>query len=134
MLFFPSPTSSTSWGAAEHLNSSVYVGCCLLSADQEDTRPRSVLILIYKNDVTVSIPAQQINKSLSYYYMLRFENVWCNADGSLTLSTPQGPAGTVYANIPGHNFYYSGYESLEALRNSQITPLLSKYTLSEAWA
>ncbi len=124
----------TSWGSPEHLDRSVYVGCYLLSAAQEDTRPRSILILIYQNDVTISIPAQQIYKSLSYYYMLRFENVWCSADGSLTLSTPQGPAGTVYANIPGHNFYYSGYETLDALRNSQITPLLGKYTLSETWA
>lgn len=123
----------TSWGAPEHLDNSEYVGYYLLLAKREDARTKNILILIYRNDVTISIPAEKVNKSLSYYYTLRFENVWCNADGSLRLSTPQKPADRVEANIPRHNFYYMGYWSLEDILNAQIRPQLSAFDYLECW-
>ncbi len=123
----------TSWAPAEHLNSSEYVGFYLLVAKREDARTQNILVLVYRNDVTISIPAESVNKNLSYYYSLRFENVYCNADGSLRLSVPQKPVDKVEANIPRHNFYYNGYASLEALVNAQIRPQLSMFDCQERW-
>lgn len=123
----------TTWGAPEHLDRSRYVGMYLLNARRESARTTNILILVYQNDVTISLPAEGVSKSLSYYYTLRFENVWCYADGSLLLSTPQKPLEEVQANIPGHNFYYRGYASLEDLERVQITPQMSAYDVQERW-
>ena len=122
-----------SWGPPEHLNSTDYVGFYLLTAKGANTATSNILILVFYNNVTISIPAEGVNKTLSYYYTLRFENVWCYSDGSLLLSTPQKPLDKVEANIPGHNFYYMGYASLDALEAAQIRPQLGMFDCQERW-
>ena len=124
----------TTWGTPEHLNSSTYVGYYLLTAKRDDARTKNILVLIYRNDVTISLPAEGVNKSMSYYFTLRFENVYCNADGSLRFSAPQQPVEIVEANIPRHNFYYNGYASLEAVKNAQVRPQIGNFNCQENWA
>ena len=67
-------------------------------------------------------------------YPLRFEELWCSADGSLVLSSPVLPGGEVKANVPGHYFYYKGYGDLEALRRAMADPERSVYNVEEVWA
>ena len=123
----------TSWGAPEHLDRSYYVGLYLLSAKTDSTWPRNILVLVYRNEVTISIPAENVNKSLSYYYTLRFENVWCNEDGSLNLPTPQKPEQKVEANIPGHYFYYMGYQTTDDVFLYLLAPYTDEYELTQRY-
>ena len=123
----------TSWGAPEHLDRSRYVGFYLLSAKTDSTWPRNILVLVYRNEVTISIPAENVNKSLSYYYTLRFENVWCNEDGSLNLPTPQKPEQKVEANIPGHYFYYMGYQTTDDVFWYLLAPYTDEYELTQQY-
>ena len=123
----------TSWGAPEHLDRSYYVGLYLLSAKTDSTWPRNILVLVYRNEVTISIPAENVNKSLSYYYTLRFENVWCNEDGSLNLPTPQKPEQRVEANIPGHYFYYMGYQTTDDVFLYLLAPYTDEYELTQRY-
>ena len=124
----------TTWGAPEHLLSSEYRGCLLLTAKGEDAPFHNILILVYQNRVNIRIPAEGVDKTLEYYYPLRFENVWCSADGSLVLPSPILPGGEVKANVPGHYFYYKGYADLEALRRAMADPERERYTVEEIWA
>lgn len=110
----------SSWSPAEHLVSSDYRGFLLLTPKESGSTPRNVLILVYENRVNIRIPAEGVDKSLDYYYALRFENVWCNADGSLVLPAPIKPEGEIKANVPKHYFYYKGYPDLDALRREQV--------------
>ena len=123
----------TSWGAPEHLDRSRYVGFYLLSAKTDSTWPRNILVLVYRNEVTISIPAENVNKSLVYFYTLRFENVWCNEDGSLNLPTPQKPEQKVEANIPGHYFYYMGYQTTDDVFWYLLAPYTDDYELTQRY-
>ena len=122
----------TTWGSVEHLNRSEYVGFYLLTAKDENARTRNMLILVYRNDVSVIIPAENVNKSLSYYYSLRFENVQRGADGSLLLGDYQEPGDRVNADIYRHNFYYNGHRTLDEVYNAWVKPYESGYTVSRA--
>jgi hypothetical protein len=122
----------TTWGSVEHLNRSEYVGCYLLTARDPNARTRNMLILVYRNDVSVIIPAENINKSLSYYYSLKFENVRRSADGTLILGEHQGPTDTVNAGIPGHHFYYNGNKTLDEVYKAWVKPYAGSYTVSRA--
>ena len=122
----------TTWGSVEHLNRSEYVGFYLLAAKDENARTRNMLILVYRNDVSVIIPAENVNKSLSYYYSLRFENVQRGADGSLLLGDYREPGDTVNADIYRHNFYYNGHRTLDEVYNAWVKPYESGYTVSRA--
>ena len=124
----------TSWNPVEHLESSEYAGYVLLRAKGESQPIRNILILAYHNRVNIRIPAEGVDKTLEYYYTLRFENVWCNADGSLILPSPVRPEGEVKANVPGHYFYYKGYSDLDALRRAMVDPERENYDVTEMWA
>lgn len=124
----------TTWGAPEHLLSSEYRGYLLLSPKGEDAPFHNILILVYQNRVNIRIPAEGVDKTLEYYYPLRFEELWCSADGSMVLSSPVLPGGEVKANVPGHYFYYKGYGDLEALRRAMADPERSVYNVEEVWA
>lgn len=123
----------TTWSAPEHLLRSEYVGFYLLAGESDSAQPRNILVLVYHNDVNISISREKVNKDISYFYCLRFENVWCGEDGSLSLSEPARPAEQVNANIPRHNFYYKGYVNLEELYRRQVEPNLRGYTLSQSF-
>ena len=124
----------TTWGAPEHLLSSEYRGYLLLTAKGDNSTFHNILILVYQNRVNIRIPAEGVDKTLEYYYPLRFEDLWCSADGSLILPSPILPGGEVKANVPGHYFYYKGYGDLEALRRAMVDPERSAYNVEEFWA
>lgn len=120
---------SSSWGKAEHLDRSAYVGCYVLSRNDSAGQPRNYVIAVFQNDVTISIPAEKVNKSLSYYYTLRFENVIGTGD-SFQPGDYEKPDNKVLAGVPGHNFYYMGYASLSDLYASLVRPFEANYTVS----
>ena len=124
----------TTWGAPEHLLSSEYRGYLLLTPKGDNSTFHNILILVYQNRVNIRIPAEGVDKTLEYYYPLRFEDLWCSADGSLILPSPILPGGEVKANVPGHYFYYKGYGDLEALRRAMVDPERSAYNVEEFWA
>ncbi len=121
----------SSWSPTEHLLSADYQGYLLLTARDEGDPIRNALVLVYYNRVNIRIPAEGVDKSLEYYYTLRFENVWCNADGSLILPAPVKPGNEIKANVPGHYFYYKGYPDLDELRKGQVDE--ARFHAAEIW-
>ncbi len=120
----------TTWGAVEHLNRASYVGCYLLTARDPNAQTQNMLILVYRNEVSIVIPAESVDKDLDYYYSLEFENVLLNPDGSLSLGEPQKPTDRVNASVPRHNFYYNGHKTTEEVYRAWVKPYESGYTVS----
>ena len=118
-----------SWAPAEHLDASRFLGCYVLSRKEGSSGPRNYVIAVCRNDVTISIPRENLSKSLSYYYTLRWTDVKL-ADGQLILGGYETPSGRVLAGIPGHNFYYDGYEDISVLLSSLVQPYTPAYTLT----
>lgn len=123
---------STSWGAAEHLDSSKYVGFYLLAAKDPNVKPQNMLILVYQNAVSITIPREKVDYHLSYYYSLMFENVEICPNGSLNLGEYQKPSDQVNADIPRHHFYYLGHTDMEGLYRAMVTPYLDRYDVTGA--
>ena len=121
---------ANSWGRTENLESSSYVGCYVLSNPNAVNEAKNYVIVVFKNDVLISIPNEGVSKQLSYYYTLKYSNVSMDANGNCLLGSYLEPDNKVLAGIPGHNYYYNGYDNLEVLYNYLIQPKLSDYDVT----
>ena len=122
----------TTWNTEEHLTRSEYVGYYLLTAKDPNVGVQNRLILVCRNDVSIVIPKEKIDKSLSYYYSIEYCNVTVNPDGTLNLGGYQEPGTNVKADIYRHNYYYFGHETAEGVYNYWVKPYTGGYEVTRA--
>ena len=120
----------SSWNSVEHLTASDYVGCYLLTAKDANAQVQNMLIVVYRNDVSIVIPQENVNKSLSYYYSLRYKNVTRNADGTLTLGACEKPSERVNADVYRHNYYYNGHKTTDEVYKAWVKPYEGAYQVT----
>lgn len=118
-----------SWGAPENLEHSEYIGCYVLSRSGGTSGPQNYLIVVFRNDVLISIPKENISHRLSYYFTLRYTD-YSVIERENALWDYEEPDSRVQAGVPGHNFYYNGYKDLQAVYNSLVRPYTGSYTVS----
>ena len=123
---------SSSWNTEEHLTRSEYVGFYLLTAKSANADVQNRLILVCRNEVSIVIPKENVNKSLSYYYSVVYDNVTVNPDGTLNLGKYQEPGTNVKADVYRHNYYYYGHETLEGVYNYWVRPETGGYEVTMA--
>ena len=121
----------SSWSQAERLKKSEYVGFYLLTPKSGADSVQNRLILVYRNVVNIVIPAENVDKTLGYYYTLSFENVQIEPDGALIPGEGQEPQGRVNADVPGHSFYYAGYKGRIDLYTALVEPFLGTFDVTK---
>ena len=120
----------SSWNDVEHLTASDYVGCYLLTAKDANAQVQNMLIVVYRNDVSIVIPQENISKDLDYYYSLRYQNVTRGTDGTLELGAYEKPAERVNADIYRHNYYYNGHKTTDGVYKAWVKPYEGAYQVT----
>ena len=115
-----------SWAPEEHLLCSNYVGIYVLSLKPGYTGKNNIVLLVYSNDVNIRLKAEGINKNLTYYYVLQYNNVTIDAKGKCSFGAYTTPHSTVRVD----RWYYDGYATQNDLYSALVSPNLNKYTVT----
>lgn len=123
----------------EKLEKATYLGTYLLTTKSADTHSSyNYLYLVYKIQVknTYSYEEEKYNKSNTYYWFIRYDNVLIDEKGNVTsdLNEYKTPGvrvafdSKIYAPWVGtQEWYYSGYETIQDLYSGAVTSYVNDY-------
>ena len=125
--------AAATWGNYEHLNSMNHVGTYVLhKKDSQAYGWDNHVILVYQIHAAVIIPEEGINKEFSYYYVLDCYDAAIDANGSFYSGNyePMWEYTSYEPDIPGHNYWYTGYADLQQIYNQYVGKNLVNYSVS----
>lgn len=103
-----------------------FVNAYLLAGGDADV-PHNYIGVIYKMDVSVSLPQIGTTERYEYYYALVFNDLsFINGEWQLDLTAYKQPDSQVEYYPGGSYYFYYGYYSLEELMRISVDPLLDE--------
>ena len=119
------------WDEAISLDSATYVGNYLLVAkDQETNSRKNALYLVYQVQSTATFPEEGYQGSVTFYYVVRFDNLIATPDGKVQVELGDYVTqnGRFRTEFNGHSYYFPGYESLDEAYRQCVTVNVDRYT------
>ena len=119
-----------SWGSAEHLDGLEYVGAYVLyKKDRAIYGWNNYVDIVYRVSASISIPAEGIQESFSYYYVLGYRNVVVDQYGNFVSGDYDGVSSSkrFEPGIPGHSFWYAGFGDLQQVYTEYAAKNLAHY-------
>lgn len=121
---------ANTWGSAEHLDSLEHVGTYVLrKKDKSIYGEANYVDIVYRVNASVSIPAEGIQRTFSYYYVLSYRGVVVDQYGNFVKGSYDivSSSKRFEPGIPGHSFWYAGYGDLQQVYNEYAAKNLAHY-------
>lgn len=119
-----------SWANECSLKDMTYLGSYLLTPkNHSGVAGQNKLYLVYQINAAVSIPDEEIEENVTYYYPICFENLIAAADGTVSADLGQYrlPNAQFRKQIGNHYYSFKGYETLDEAFKQCVTVYLDRY-------
>ncbi len=119
------------WAKECTLKEATYLGNYLLiPKNSSGYNNRNILYLVYQVNAAVTIPDEEIDETVSYYYVISFENLIAAADGTVStdLDRYRTCDNRFAKELGNHRYSFKGFETLDEAFKQCVTVNVDRYT------